>query len=46
MRSPSEIATEAQALVDLSAEQYVPLPHDQVVALMVEFMTSVAELIG
>lgn len=46
MRSPSEIAAEAQALADTSAEASVPLPHDQVVALMVEFMSSVAALIG
>ena len=46
MRSPHEIATEAQALADTSNAAAVPLPRDQVMALMVEFMTSVAALIG
>ena len=46
MRSPHEIATEAQELADTSTEACVPLPRDQVVDLMVEFMTSVAALIG
>lgn len=45
MRSPHEIATEAQALADSSTAAAVPLPRDQVVDLMVEFMTSVAALI-
>ena len=46
MRSPHEIATEAQALADMSTAAAVPLPRDQVIDLMVEFMTSVATLMG
>ena len=46
MRSPHEIAADAQALFDTSTEAAVPLPTAVVVDLMVEFMTSVAALIG
>lgn len=43
MRTPHDIAADAQALADQAAHWCVPVPHDQVAALSIEFMTSLAE---
>ena len=43
MRTPQAIATEAQALADYSAHWSVPIPGDQLAALTIEFMASMAD---
>lgn len=46
MRTPAEIAAEAQALADVSAAQSVPLSLDKVALLSIDFMVAVAALIA
>ena len=43
MRTPQAIATEAQTLAATSAKWSVPIPADQLAALTIEFMASMAD---
>lgn len=43
MRTPQEIAAAAQALAEESARWSVPIPGDQLAALTIEFMASMAD---